>query len=73
MESLQMALQSKEGRANLIGMILGIIVTCGGGYLLRDNTIACDIVVIAGSLFSMVGVERFCRLIVSFQNKSDSE
>ncbi len=73
MESLKMALQSKEGRANLIGMVLGIIVACGGGYLLRENTIACDIIVVAGSLFSMVGVERFCRLIVSFQNKNDSE
>lgn len=73
MESLKMALQSKEGRANLLGMVLGIIVACGGGYLLRENTIACDIIVVAGSLFSMVGVERFCRLIVSFQNKNDSE
>ena len=73
MKSLKMALQSKEGRANLIGMVLGIIVACGGGYLLRENTIACDIIVVAGSLFSMVGVERFCRLIVRFQNKNDSE
>lgn len=73
MESLKMAVQSKEGRTSLIGMVFGILVACGGGYLLRDNTIACDIVVVAGSLFSMVGVEQFCRLIVSFQNKNGSE
>ena len=73
MESLKMALSTKEGRSSVIGMIIGILVACGGGYLLRDHAVLCDVIVIAGSLFSMVGVERLCRLIISFQNKDDSQ
>ena len=67
MESLLLALRSKEGRGALIGMAVGIVIACLGGYLLRDSSLACDIVVLAGSVFSMVGAERFCRLIIQFR------
>ena len=73
MESLKKALHSKEGRSSLIGMMVGILVACVGGYLLQDNTIACDVVVVAGSIFSMIGVERFCRLIISYRDGNDSD
>ena len=71
MESLLLALRSKEGRGALIGMAVGIVIACLGGYLLRDSSLACDIVVLAGSVFSMVGAERFCRLII--QCRGDDE
>ena len=71
MESLLLALRSKEGRGALIGMAVGIVIACLGGYLLRDSSLACDIVVLAGSVFSMVGAERFCRLII--QLRGDDE
>ena len=71
MESLLLALRSKEGRGALIGMAVGIVIACLGGYLLRDSSLACDIVVLAGSVFSMVGAERFCRLIIQFRGDED--
>lgn len=71
MESLLMALRSKEGRGALIGMAAGIVFACLGGYLLRDSSLACDIVVLAGSVFSMVGAERFCRLIIQFRGDDE--
>ena len=71
MESLLLALRSKEGRGALIGMAVGIVIACLGGYLLRDSSLACDIVVLAGSVFSMVGAERFCRLIIQFRCDED--
>ena len=73
MESLKMALRAKEGRVSLIGMAGGILLACGGGYLFQGDPILCDVAVIAGSLFSVVGVEKFCRLIIGFQNKSDDK
>lgn len=71
MESLLLALRSKEGRGALIGMAVGILVACLGGYLLRDSSMACDIVVLAGSVFSMVGAEKFCRLIIQFRGDEE--
>lgn len=71
MESLLLALRSKEGRGALIGMAVGIVIACLGGYLLRDSSLACDIVVLAGSVFSMVGAERFCRLIIQFRGDDE--
>lgn len=71
MESLLLALRSKEGRGALIGMAVGILVACLGGYLLRDSSMACDIVVLAGSVFSMVGAEKFCRLIIQFRGDDE--
>ena len=68
-----MALHSKEGRTSLVGMFFGILVACVGGYLLQNDPVLCDVVVIAGSLFSVVGVERLCRLIIGFQNESDDK
>lgn len=73
MESLLMAIRSKEGRTCLIGMAVGILISCVGGYLLRDSAIACDIVVVAGSLFSVVGVDKFCRLIIQFREDDDDK
>ena len=71
MESLLLALRSKEGRGALIGIAVGIVIACLGGYLLRDSSLACDIVVLAGSVFSMVGAERFCRLIIQFRGDDE--
>ena len=71
MESLLLALRSKEGRGALIGMAVGIVIACLGGYLLRDSSLACDIVVLAGSVFYMVGAERFCRLIIQFRGDDE--
>lgn len=71
MESLLLALRSKEGRGALIGMAVGIVIACLGGYLLRDSSLACDIVVLAGSVFSMVGAEKFCRLIIQFRGDDE--
>ena len=71
MDSLLLALRSKEGRGALIGMAVGIVIACLGGYLLRDSSLACDIVVLAGSVFSMVGAERFCRLIIQFRGDDE--
>ena len=71
MESLLLALRSKEGRGALIGMAVGIVIACLGGYLLRDSSLACDIVVLAGSVFSMVGADRFCRLIIQFRGDDE--
>ena len=71
MESLLLALRSKEGRGALIGMAVCIVIACLGGYLLRDSSLACDIVVLAGSVFSMVGAERFCRLLIQFRGDDE--
>ena len=73
MESLKKALRCQEGRSSLIGMAVGILVACLGGYLLRDYAVICDIAVLAGSLFSVVGVERFCRLIIAFRDGNGPE
>ncbi len=71
MESLLLALRSKEGRVSLIIMVVGILVACVGGHLLREQTVACDIVVVVGSVVSMIGVEQFCRLIIHFRDDQD--
>lgn len=73
MNSLLAALHSKEGKKALIGMVVGIIIACGGGYLVQDNDTLCDIVVIAGSIFSMVGAEQFCRLIIRYREELGEE
>ena len=67
MESLLMALRSKEGQFHLIVLALGIVVACVGGYLLRNSSVLCDIVVVAGSVISMIGAEQFCRLIIQYR------
>lgn len=72
MNSLLMAFRSKEGRGALTCMAAGILVACLGGYLLRGSSLACDIAVLAGSLFSMVGAEKFCRLIIQFRGEDDA-
>ena len=73
MESLKMALHAKEGRTSLIGMVIGIVIACAGGYLLQGDPLLCDVAVIAGSLLSVVGVEQFCRLIIRFRDEKGGE
>ena len=73
MGSLTKALRSKEGRAHLFVMFLGILIACAGGYLFRTSAVLCDIVVIVGSVVSMAGAEQFCRLIVRFQSDIPGE
>ena len=73
MNSLKMAIRSKDGKTCILGMIAGILFACIGGYLLQDSTPVCDIVVLSGSLFSMVGAEKFCRLIIQFRQELGEE
>ncbi len=70
MQGLLLALKSKQGKSNLIGMAAGILFSCIGGYFLQDNVLLCDFVVLAGAIFSMVGAEQFCKLIIHFQQES---
>lgn len=70
MESLTLALKSKEGKLHLLLMAVGIVVACVGGALTQSSTVLCDLVVIVGSVISMAGAEQFCRLIVRFQGES---
>lgn len=69
MKSLLLAIRSKEGKSSLIGIAVGILITCLGGYFLKDNVVMCDFVCIAGAIFSMVGAERICRLIIQIREE----
>ena len=69
MKSLVMAFKSKEGKTALIGIAVGIIVSCVGGYIFEENVVLTDFIVIAGALFSMVGAEQFCKLIIRFREE----
>lgn len=73
MESIIVALRSKEGRIHLIIMAAGIVLACLGGYLLSDSGIFCDIVVIVGSGISMIAVDQFCRLIIRLRDGGGQE
>ena len=69
MKSFMMALKSKEGKSSLIGMAVGIIAATVGGYIFEDRVVLCDFVVLASAIFSMVGAERFCRLIIMYREE----
>ncbi len=73
MKSLLMAVRAKEGRIALIIMAVSIVGICVGGYLLRDNSSVCDIVVIAFSVLSFVGAEQFCRLVIRLRKENGEE
>lgn len=73
MKSLVMALKSKNGKAALTGMVIGILVASIGGYFLQDNIILCDVVCISGAIFSMVGAEQFCKLIIQYREELGEE
>lgn len=73
MKSLILALQSKAGKASLLGIFLGILITCVGGYIFKDNVVMCDFVSIAGAIFSMIGAERICRLIIQIREEIGEE
>ena len=71
MKELKKAFFSREGKAALLGVVLGILVSSLGGYLLRDHMTLCDVVVILGAVFSMVGSEQFIRLILYYREHDD--
>lgn len=73
MKSLIMAAKSRDGKVALIGIVIGIVVSCVGGYLLENRPVLCDVVCIGGALFSMVGAEQFCRLIIQFREEFGEE
>ena len=66
MKELKKAFFSREGKAALLGVVLGVLVSSLGGYLLRDHMTLCDVVV-----FSMVGSEQFIRLILYYREHDD--
>jgi hypothetical protein len=73
MKSFMLALKSPEGKTALIIMAIGIIIILVGGYFLRGKGGVYDVVCISGAIFSMVGAERFSRLIMKYweENKED--
>lgn len=73
MNSLILALRSKEGKTSLMGIAVGILITCLGGYYLKDNVAMCDFVCIAGAIFSMVGAERICHLVIQIRKELEEE
>lgn len=73
MKSLIMAFKSKEGKFALISIVIGIIVSCVGGSIFEKNVVLTDFIVIAGALFSMVGAEQFCKLIIKFREELGEE
>lgn len=73
MKSLIMAFKSKEGKVALIGMVVGIVISCVGGLIFEDSVVLTDFIVIAGAIFSMVGAEQFCKLIIHFREELGEE
>ncbi len=73
MKSVISAFKSRKGQISLMVMAAGIIVAAGGGYLLQNNNTLCDIVCIAGAVFSMIGAEQFCRLIIKYREETGED
>ncbi|MBQ5648501.1 MAG: hypothetical protein IIV03_00030 [Clostridia bacterium] len=73
MKSLVMAAKSRDGKVALIGIVIGIIISCVGGYIFENRPVLCDVVCIGGALFSMVGAEQFCRLIIAYREQYGEE
>lgn len=69
MKSLIAAAKSRDGKVSLIGIVVGIVVSCVGGFIFDGRPVLCDVVCIGGALFSMVGAEQFCRLIIQFREE----
>ena len=68
-----MAFKSKEGKFSLICIVIGILISCVGGSIFEKNVVLTDFIVIAGALFSMVGAEQFCKLIIKFREELGEE
>ena len=73
MKSLILAARSKEGKGALMGIGIGILISCLGGLFLDSNALLGDFIAIAGAIFSMVGGEQFCRLIIQFREEIGEE
>mgnify|MGYP003302519317 CR=1 FL=1 len=73
MKSLVMAFKSRQGKTALIGMVIGIVVASVGGFIFEDNVVMTDFIVLAGAIFSMVGAEQFCKLIIHFREELGEE
>lgn len=72
MQVLKIIINSKQGKLAIASIVVGILIASVGGNLAK-GIISTDIIVILGSIISLVGTQTISRMIIAYRDQENSE
>lgn len=72
MKVLVEAVKTSRGRFSLLASFGGVLFIVFGNYLFHEKQMS-DMVLILGSLISIIGTQSFCVLIVAIRNSGNKD